>query len=145
MTRRLRVPALIVGGGPVGLYASTLLSSYGVPSILAERAQQPGKAKRHPRAHLINSRSMELLRELGVEPVQLLVTRAELPRQQKARDGTRRVRRPRQSSAKSQKERLYCFPVSSAGHPIILFSCVQCWTQENNMIGLPAQKRMNKD
>ena len=62
---RRRVPALIVGGGPVGLYSSALLSAYGVPSLLAERSTSPST---HPRAHLINSRSMELLRELGVEP-----------------------------------------------------------------------------
>ena len=62
---RRRVPVLIVGGGPVGLYASSLLSSYGVPSLLVERSAQPST---HPRAHLINTRSMELLRELGVEP-----------------------------------------------------------------------------
>lgn len=59
-------PALIVGGGPVGLYASALLSSFGVPSLLVERAPA-AKAKQHPRSHYINSRSMELLRELGVE------------------------------------------------------------------------------
>eukprot|EP01052_Picozoa_sp_SAG31_P014201 SAG31_NODE_874_length_11319_cov_3.145098_2_plen_226_part_00 len=33
-----------------------------------------------------------------------------------------------------EPELLYCFPVSSAGSPIILFSCVQRWTQENNII-----------
>ena len=60
----VQVPALIVGGGPVGLYASALLSSYGVPSVLAERSQSSAT---HPRAHLINTRTMELLRELGVE------------------------------------------------------------------------------
>ena len=38
---RRRVPVLIVGGGPVGLYASSLLSSYGVPSLLVERSAQP--------------------------------------------------------------------------------------------------------
>ena len=46
---RLKVPALIVGGGPVGLYASALLSSYGVRHVLAER--EPATS-RHPRAHL---------------------------------------------------------------------------------------------
>eukprot|EP01052_Picozoa_sp_SAG31_P007412 SAG31_NODE_353_length_17229_cov_8.702160_16_plen_114_part_00 len=34
---------------------------------------------------------------------------------------------------KMPKVRLYCFPVSSAGS-IILFSCVQRWTQENSII-----------
>jgi 2-polyprenyl-6-methoxyphenol hydroxylase-like FAD-dependent oxidoreductase len=60
----IHLPALIVGGGPVGLYASALLSAYGVPSLLCERSVSTAS---HPRAHLINTRSMELLRELGVE------------------------------------------------------------------------------
>ena len=61
---KVRTPVLIVGGGPVGLYASSLLSASGVPSLLAERSS---RGSPHPRAHLINSRSMELLRQLGVE------------------------------------------------------------------------------
>ena len=61
---KLRTPVLIVGGGPVGLYASALLSGYGVPSLLVERSAAPSA---HPRSHLINTRSMELLRGLGVE------------------------------------------------------------------------------
>ncbi|KAG8461172.1 hypothetical protein KFE25_002361 [Diacronema lutheri] len=54
----------IVGGGPVGLYLSLLLSRYGVPHVLAERARAPSQ---HPRAHLINTRTMELLRQVGLE------------------------------------------------------------------------------
>ena len=59
----VRAPVLIVGGGPVGLYSSALLSAYGVPSVLVERRKT---GSHHPRAHLVNTRSMELLRELGV-------------------------------------------------------------------------------
>ena len=59
-----RAPVLIAGGGPVGLYTSGLLSRFGVPSILLER-QRAGIP--HPRAHLINTRSMELFREVGLD------------------------------------------------------------------------------
>ncbi len=59
-----QVPVLIVGGGPVGLTASLLLSEYGVRSLLVER--HPGTAV-HPKARAINARSMEIFRQCGVE------------------------------------------------------------------------------
>ena len=58
------VPVLIVGGGPVGLTASMLLSREGVRSLLVER--HPGTAV-HPKARAINARSMEMYRQCGVE------------------------------------------------------------------------------
>src|SRR5262245_17888255 len=58
------IPVLIVGGGPVGLTASILLSRLGVRSLLAER--HPGTAV-HPKARAINARSMEMYRQCGVE------------------------------------------------------------------------------
>ncbi len=58
------VPVLIVGGGPVGLTASILLSRAGVRSLLVER--HPGTAI-HPKARGINARSMEMYRQCGVE------------------------------------------------------------------------------
>jgi 2-polyprenyl-6-methoxyphenol hydroxylase-like FAD-dependent oxidoreductase len=57
-------PVLIVGGGPVGLTASILLSRHGVDSLLVER--HPCTAV-HPKARGINARTMEMYRQLGVE------------------------------------------------------------------------------
>jgi len=57
-------PVVIVGGGPVGLSASILLSQLGVPSLLVER--HPGTAV-HPKARGINIRTMEIFRQCGVE------------------------------------------------------------------------------
>ena len=59
-----RVPVLIVGGGPVGLTASLLLSRLGVRSLVVER--HPGTAV-HPKARGINARTMEIFRQQGVE------------------------------------------------------------------------------
>jgi 2-polyprenyl-6-methoxyphenol hydroxylase-like FAD-dependent oxidoreductase len=59
------VPVLIVGGGPVGLTASILLSRAGVRSLLVERHK--GTAL-HPKARAINARTMEMYRQCGVEP-----------------------------------------------------------------------------
>jgi len=56
---RASFPVAIVGAGPAGLTLSALLSKFGVPSILLERA--PGLPT-HPQAHFINLRSMEILR-----------------------------------------------------------------------------------
>lgn len=60
------VPVCIVGGGPVGLYAATLLNQHGIQSIVIERAAQT-PAYNHPRAHVLNTRTMELMRELGLD------------------------------------------------------------------------------
>ena len=60
----IEVPVLIVGGGPVGLTASILLSRLGIKSLLVER--HPGTAIL-PKARGINARSMEMYRQLGIE------------------------------------------------------------------------------
>src|SRR5215831_8584003 len=67
------VPVLIVGGGPVGLTASMLLSRLGVRSLVAER--HPGTSI-HPKARGINARTMEVFRQCGVESA---VRKAGLP------------------------------------------------------------------
>ncbi|MDQ1491527.1 MAG: 2,4-dichlorophenol 6-monooxygenase [Actinomycetota bacterium] len=58
------VPVLIVGAGPAGLAASNLLSRYGVRHLLAEK--HPGTAHT-PRAHIVNQRTVEIFRHLGLE------------------------------------------------------------------------------
>lgn|SRR5487761_10735 len=58
------VPVLIVGGGPVGLSASLLLSRLGVGSLLVER--HSGTAV-HPKARGLNVRTLELFRVWGLE------------------------------------------------------------------------------
>jgi putative polyketide hydroxylase len=58
------VPVLIIGGGPVGLTASILLSQAGIRSLLVER--HPGTAV-HPKARGINGRTMEIYHQCGVE------------------------------------------------------------------------------
>lgn len=54
-------PVVIIGGGPTGLFLSSLLSQYNVPSILLEK-RLPQDIHLHPQAHYINLRSMEILR-----------------------------------------------------------------------------------
>ena len=57
------VPVLIIGGGPVGLCAALLLAARGVEPLLLERRDF---TVRHPRAHLLNVRTMEVLAQIGV-------------------------------------------------------------------------------
>jgi hypothetical protein len=67
----LDVPVLIVGAGPVGTYLSILLSGFGIESAIVERASRGGDASEdpqaHPRAHVLNARTMELMRSIGLE------------------------------------------------------------------------------
>jgi putative polyketide hydroxylase len=62
--KTIEIPVLIVGGGPVGLCTSALLSRHGVPSLLVER--HTGTSL-YPKARLINTRTMEIFRECGLE------------------------------------------------------------------------------
>ncbi|MEV4750711.1 FAD-dependent monooxygenase [Streptosporangium sp. NPDC049248] len=72
----LDVEVLIVGGGPVGLSASIELSRYGISSLLVERHQ---KTSLFPKARLISTRTMELVRAWGIQDE---VERAGLPREE---------------------------------------------------------------
>ncbi|EMC91980.1 hypothetical protein BAUCODRAFT_152326 [Baudoinia panamericana UAMH 10762] len=54
----------VVGGGPVGLASSVLLSLQNIPHVLFER--QPGTAI-HPKAVGINQRTVEIFRQIGID------------------------------------------------------------------------------
>ncbi|HZT44860.1 MAG TPA: FAD-dependent monooxygenase [Gaiellaceae bacterium] len=58
------LPVLIVGGSLVGLSAAVFLGARGVPSLVVER--HVGTAI-HPRAALVNQRTMETYRAVGIE------------------------------------------------------------------------------
>uniref|UniRef100_A0A0G4ICN7 FAD-binding domain-containing protein n=1 Tax=Chromera velia CCMP2878 TaxID=1169474 RepID=A0A0G4ICN7_9ALVE len=55
-------PCLIVGGGPVGMTVSLLLSKLRVPHTIVDRRD---KLPSHPQAHYISNRTMEVFRQLG--------------------------------------------------------------------------------
>ncbi|MEU5539847.1 FAD-dependent monooxygenase [Streptomyces sp. NPDC020362] len=57
------VEVLIVGGGPVGLTARALLERWGVRSLLVEKHRELSP---FPRSRLVNVRSMEIYRRLGL-------------------------------------------------------------------------------
>lgn len=59
------LPVLIIGAGPVGLVLSILLTKLGVKCAILEKNKVFSK---HPQAHFINNRSMELL-FLGISQI----------------------------------------------------------------------------
>eukprot|EP00466_Bigelowiella_natans_P014365 jgi/Bigna1/126708/aug1.3_g1416 len=67
------VPVVIIGGGTVGKCLSVMLSRLGVDTLLVEQQSRTkgenGKEPphSHPRAHVLHTRTMEILRELGLE------------------------------------------------------------------------------
>jgi putative polyketide hydroxylase len=58
------IDVLVVGAGPAGLTAAATLARYGVSVEVVERKR---KLSSHPRATVISTRSMELLRSWGLE------------------------------------------------------------------------------
>ena len=65
MREHENIPAMIVGGGPIGLALALDLGRRGVRSVLIERAPGTG-AEMLAKADLLNERSMEFCRLLGI-------------------------------------------------------------------------------
>jgi 2,4-dichlorophenol 6-monooxygenase len=66
--RRLEVPVLIVGAGPVGLAGALLCDRLGLAHRVVDRRPGPHRA---PQAHVVNPRTLEILRQLGLDTVAL--------------------------------------------------------------------------
>ena len=54
----------IIGAGPVGLTCALLLSQQGISTVVFE---QNASTSTHPRGHVVNARSMEIFRSIGLE------------------------------------------------------------------------------
>ncbi|KAJ6071761.1 hypothetical protein N7499_009775 [Penicillium canescens] len=59
-----RYPVAIIGGGPVGLVSSILLSQQKIPHVLFERYPSTSI---HPKACGMNMRTVEIFRQIGIE------------------------------------------------------------------------------
>ncbi|MBO6639325.1 MAG: FAD-dependent monooxygenase [Roseitalea sp.] len=64
MTNQIETEVLVVGTGPSGASAAALLSRYGVRTLLVNKY---GWTAPTPRAHITNQRTMEVVRDLGLE------------------------------------------------------------------------------
>ena len=58
------VPVCVIGCGPIGLAGSLLLARHGVEVLIVERRSE---LNTHPRSRFVDTNTMELLRELGIE------------------------------------------------------------------------------
>ena len=60
----IETDVLIIGSGPAGSSAGLMLSTYGIPNMIVTKY---GWLADTPRAHITNQRTMEILRDLGIE------------------------------------------------------------------------------
>jgi 2-polyprenyl-6-methoxyphenol hydroxylase-like FAD-dependent oxidoreductase len=66
--KRVETGVLVVGAGPVGLTAAILLAQAGIESVVVDRRDGPHRA---PQAHVVNPRSLEIFRQMGLDMARL--------------------------------------------------------------------------
>ena len=60
----IETDVLVVGAGPAGAASSMFLAEHGISNIAISRGRSTANT---PRAHITNQRTMEALRDVGVE------------------------------------------------------------------------------
>jgi 2,4-dichlorophenol 6-monooxygenase len=64
VTSPVETDVLIVGTGPAGASAAVFLSTLGVPNVVVTKFRWTANT---PRAHITNQRTMEILRDVGLQ------------------------------------------------------------------------------
>ena len=81
-TPAVETEVLIVGAGPAGASAGALLATYGIEAMMINKYNGVANT---PRAHITNQRTMEVLRDLGIEERVLAAAMAKQEQQQVAK------------------------------------------------------------
>ncbi|KAI1634869.1 FAD-binding monooxygenase [Biscogniauxia mediterranea] len=60
----MEVPVLIIGAGPAGAATALHLATLGIKCLVVSKHRETANT---PRAHIVNQRAMEVLRDAGLE------------------------------------------------------------------------------
>lgn len=64
LSKNIKTSVCVVGAGPVGMSMVMLLKKFGIDSVVLDKSPNVSP---HPKAHVICPRSMEIMKELGLD------------------------------------------------------------------------------